>query len=885
MAEMSHFADLSDDEAENSETDQGDIFATTTFRNTTELDWEGRPPYAMTKLERLRKFPKQMTFPTSYRSNSPKEDLCLEFVEHFRGQYVQLFPERPPLMLSPLNECGIKKFVCTFARPTELSYGELYDYDTCAKYVANYITYQPLEDPEKLPSVVVSPTTTLAWQAGDCFDISLLLLSLLLGSGYNAYCVIGYASKEVVLNDQSRRKCPDVVPNEADSEKAGKAEKPPSTKYVLRKRPELQSTFQKTLEEKRRQEREEDNKQDEAEDMDANQEAAPDPAYRKPLHCWILVQPGKREVQGNIFIEPSTGDAIPVKQASQYLEVESLFNNVNYWINMQDGLPVTEMSFDLKDSSNWEYIFLSDTYVDPEDVEGQERKASENVTSECGEMGDQILDLPSSWVQRLELSRQQFENRYPGLQKVIQYKDATLELFSAYSEKDLKIKRLHLMEYGEEVEVHTFFAFRTDKLRRRSEYAATTGRPWKVSHEWFDEGRRREQSALEALREYIVEEGRCAEMRFYCKARLDGLARRLELFHEGAVGGGEGGPAPMPRKVIEYFEGREDRLVYRSATYNPPEASVTITVSGSTPTRSATASEEKPNPRKMTEKFDRNPEVPADQDVAKRTFYQPGTPEGQIRLIYHYADGKITRPSRMYSKGNPVMVEQVDPFAKNPKSSALAEEMRALFLKEKDCLAAIRESEREAREILAQRDREEADVGHITVVYDTLRNKPKEDEQAEARRKQEELLRSQKKKDYLAPYLEQVLRVHTRGAMVAQGAASVRPQQLTKDEAQKVKEICLRDLKDRLIQRAHIMQNRLDEEREKLARKQSNFQKNQEQLDGVKEQEEYTTFCENAMWRIHILEKRLERHQEQSLHKYAALEQKLRRDPRLSTLA
>ena len=41
----------------------------------------------------------------------------------------------------------------------------------------------------------------------------------------------------------------------------------------------------------------------------------------------------------------------------------------------------------------------------------QDRKASENVTSECGEMGDQILDLPASWVQRLELSRQQYENR------------------------------------------------------------------------------------------------------------------------------------------------------------------------------------------------------------------------------------------------------------------------------------------------------------------------------------------------------------------------------------------------------------------------------------------------------------------------------------------
>ena len=58
----------------------------------------------------------------------------------------------------------------------------------------------------------------------------------------------------------------------------------------------------------------------------------------------------------------------------------------------------------------------------------------------------------------------------------------------------------------------------------------------------------------------------------------------------------------------------------------------------------------------------------------------------------------------------------------------------------------------------------------------------------------------------------------------------------------------------------------------------------QEQIDNANP-EEYIQFCENAMWRIHILEKRLERHQEQALHKYAELDQKLRTDPRLSALA
>lgn len=42
---------------------------------------------------------------------------------------------------------------------------------------------------------------------------------------------------------------------------------------------------------------------------------------------------------------------------------------------------------------------------------------------------------------------------------------------------------------------------------------------------------------------------------FYPSARLDGLVQRTELLHESKV------------KLIESFLGRDDRLVYRSATY------------------------------------------------------------------------------------------------------------------------------------------------------------------------------------------------------------------------------------------------------------------------------------------------------------------------------
>lgn len=48
----------------------------------------------------------------------------------------------------------------------------------------------------------------MTWQAGNAFDTSTLLVSLLIGVGYDAYCVCGYASKEITQYDHSNIPCP-----------------------------------------------------------------------------------------------------------------------------------------------------------------------------------------------------------------------------------------------------------------------------------------------------------------------------------------------------------------------------------------------------------------------------------------------------------------------------------------------------------------------------------------------------------------------------------------------------------------------------------------------------------------------------------------------------
>jgi hypothetical protein len=76
--------------------------------------------------------------------NQPPQDFARVFSE--------LYPQRRPLYLLPPNECGVPKLVCSTLRPTQLPYTELYDLPAAAQFVADFISYEPLEDPAVGPA-------------------------------------------------------------------------------------------------------------------------------------------------------------------------------------------------------------------------------------------------------------------------------------------------------------------------------------------------------------------------------------------------------------------------------------------------------------------------------------------------------------------------------------------------------------------------------------------------------------------------------------------------------------------------------------------------------------------------------------------------------------
>jgi hypothetical protein len=69
--------------------------------------------------------------------------------------------------------------------------------------VADFLEYEELVEPDRFPEIIPSPANVLDWQVGDCFDFSIVLCSLLIGAGYDAYVVYGTAPKRITTNDES----------------------------------------------------------------------------------------------------------------------------------------------------------------------------------------------------------------------------------------------------------------------------------------------------------------------------------------------------------------------------------------------------------------------------------------------------------------------------------------------------------------------------------------------------------------------------------------------------------------------------------------------------------------------------------------------------------
>ena len=84
--------------------------------------------------------------PETYRTNSAKERLWLWCCDNYLRQLKFTHPHVKPLCLTPKNECGVEKFVCTFIKPTVLPFSHLHDVEACAAFVSDFIYYNPRQE-------------------------------------------------------------------------------------------------------------------------------------------------------------------------------------------------------------------------------------------------------------------------------------------------------------------------------------------------------------------------------------------------------------------------------------------------------------------------------------------------------------------------------------------------------------------------------------------------------------------------------------------------------------------------------------------------------------------------------------------------------------------
>lgn len=301
-----------------------------------------------TKLQRQKdiKFEQDDSAPESYRTNSIKEELCLEYIHSFVDQFKEIHKTRRiPYMIAE-NELGVKKFVCSTLRPTLIPIPELYDMYECASFIAGFINYEPLDPPSEPPKFLFSPLQVLDSYTGDSFDMANLLTSFLLGSGYDAYMVCGYAPSFITLRDQTMTKCTMIHEgndakgrSEQQLNAAESAGVPSGSNYIApdnsvksskyladqaeAKRIAALDTFQLWVP---------DAELDEAQVIESLKQAEIQEGKHRRMHAWVLVRSGKRDVKEHVFIEPTTGRIYAVP-TSPYIAIEAVWNHVNFWVN------------------------------------------------------------------------------------------------------------------------------------------------------------------------------------------------------------------------------------------------------------------------------------------------------------------------------------------------------------------------------------------------------------------------------------------------------------------------------------------------------------------------------------------------------------------------
>ncbi len=798
--------------------------------------------------------------PVCYTENSPKEELVLEHVIQYQKQFKFAYDVDRDLLLYPKNECDVYKFICTTIRPQKMGYLELYDYQKAVKFISTFIQYEELDPPNQYPEVMPSPTNVMKWQKGDCFDMSILLASILIGAGYDAYVVFGTADRLLTTKNESYMEYEPMETEGLDGLdeelKQVKVVKKESEFGLNKKAPIISQYDKKKVEEKQAREEEEKRKAITIDDEE------PDKLFKDPYdgirkHAWVLIRKGKRGVEKNLFLEPSTG-RIYDTDSHYYQTIDCTFNNRNFWINLKPQIEAKEVSFENLDGSpQWEYVMLDTltfgTYIAENDEEGGEEGAQQHVqmTDEEKELQEiqQVLDMPAPWPPKIILEYEAYHRGSLLGENCQYYKRCKVEVYAEYSQVDGLVKRITIFEDFRRLkikEIRYLFKHRVDRLkvRRRFPFIYTTVEYFdpNVPHNW--------KKITEVDRE-------SREIIFYKNRNEDGLVKRIEL---------------VGAKTMEFYEDRDDRVVYRSIRFEKGEenrsnfpfkdnhvGNVIIT--------------------KLTQRFDKNPSIRPSEQPAKMVV---NIKKNYVKVYYHMEEGQIAPLIAEYPR------DQIQVHAKlNEGEKKIHDAKKQLEYKRVHDLEKEGVNEMRSQEEIAEREQDKrSDIeekinryrksnaleeANRDILEKSIQDKAREKYKYASKKKDEEADQDAYTKDYLYPYLAK------RDLL---GTSKFNYQQ-----AIDIKNEVMNKLKERILARAEIIQKRLEEERENLAREEREATKRmQAKPEQAQQDKDFDEKIEKLQFRILILDQRASKFEIQALQDYQNMDKKINDDNRFDVL-
>ena len=283
----------------------------------------------------------------------------------------------------------------------------------------------------------------------------------------------------------------------------------------------------------------------------------------------------------------------------------------------------------------------------------------------------------------------------------------------------------------------------------------------------------------------------------------------------------------------------------------------------------------------MAQKFELDPNKPPEEQIRKTEFM---INKNKVYIHYHYKEGQIFRKPEEIDRNDLLSQGKIGDKNENGEENNMETNKKLQFFTfikelEQKCYTSIKANEDQAHTERGSRRDNEKSIQQLRMqpnpediytkileksIYEKARDKMKQKHLKVADEAEEKT-----EKDYLLPILKK-LSLEDKGELDEEAAIHV------KNEA-------LKNLKERLLTRAEIIQRRLVDEQSKLETAFKNLKRKGEAMSQEDEQK-YDDEIHKANFRIDILTERASQHYRTSLRKFEKLDDLLSADPRLKVL-